>query len=56
MILKMDKDGHYVPLATRNVFLKYYSKAGALQTHFWSPDDKQDYLAEIEKVLHDYLS
>ncbi len=56
VILKMDKDGHYVPLATRNVFLKYYSKAGALQPHFWSPDDKNDYLGEIERVLGPYLS
>ncbi|MGB4335781.1 MAG: DUF262 domain-containing protein [Chromatiaceae bacterium] len=56
MVLEWDKGGIYVPLATRHVFLKYYSKAGALQPHFWGPEDKAAYRQAIEEKLALYLS
>jgi hypothetical protein len=40
-ILKRDSDGSYVPVCTRNVFLKYYSPADQHQMHFWSSLDRQ---------------
>ena len=54
-ILRRDKRGHYIPVCTRNVFLKYYSPAGEQQLHFWSTVDRQLYLDEMTAVLANYL-
>ncbi len=54
-ILDMDKRGDYIPAATRNVFLKYYTPADKLQPHFWGEDDKTPYLAHIQATLTAYL-
>lgn len=55
-VLSWDRSGNYIPLATRNVFLKYYSETGALQPHFWSEDDRKSYREAIKKKLKDYLN
>ena len=54
-VLKMDELGDYIPAATRNVFLKYYTPADKLQPHFWGEDDKTVYLAKIKTTLTAYL-
>lgn len=54
-VLDMDKRGDYIPTATRNVFLKYYTPADRLQPHFWGEDDKSAYLAHIKTTLNAYL-
>ena len=54
-VLVMDKAGEYIPTATRNVFLKYYTDAGRLQPHFWGEADKTAYLREIKEKLASYL-
>ena len=54
-VLAMDKAGDYIPAATRNVFLKYYTDAERLQPHFWGEADKTAYLTEIKKKLASYL-
>ena len=54
-VLDKDKRGDYIPAATRNVFLKYYTRAGHQQAHFWSGADKQDYLQKIQTTLEPYL-
>lgn len=54
-VLDMDKRGDYIPAATRNVFLKYYTPADKLQPHFWGEDDKTAYLAHIKTTLTAYL-
>ena len=53
--IDMDKKGDYIPVATRNVFLKYYTQASGQQIHFWSRDDKKAYLDAIQDKLKDYL-
>lgn len=55
IIVDMDKKGVYIPLGTRNVFLKYYSK-DASHIHFWGPKDREDYLAAIQDTLNNYFS
>jgi len=55
MILELDRKGAYVPVCTRNVFLKYYAEAVAQQPHFWSDTDKDSYLNEIRSKLEPYL-
>jgi hypothetical protein len=55
-ILKRDKDGAYIPACTRDVFLKYYTDAGAQQLHFWGIKDRDGYLAEMLRLLAPYLT
>ena len=54
-ILERDRSGSYIPVCTRDVFLKYYSPANEHQMHFWSARDRQHYLEAMETVLADYL-
>ena len=46
-ILELDKKGEYIPICTRQVFLKYYTNADAQQVHFWSTQDREAYLDAI---------
>ena len=56
-IILMDKEGSYIPICTKRAFLKYYNeKTSSQQIHFWSKDDRENYLNEIKKVLNNYLS
>lgn len=50
-----DREGGFVPPCTHHVFLKYYSGPGTVQPHFWSAQDRKDYLDEIRTILCDYL-
>lgn len=49
-ILKLDKHGIFVPLCTRNVFLKCYS-LGVDHLLFWSTKDSEDYLKAMLDTL-----
>lgn len=39
-IIAMDKAGEYIPVCTRNVFMKYYSSSDT-KLHFWSEEDRK---------------
>jgi len=55
-IIDMDKNGEYIPICTRRVFLKYYNpKPSNEHFYFWSLEDRSNYLKEIKTVLKDYL-
>ncbi len=49
-ILEKDKKGTYIPLCTRNVFLKTYSKRLS-NSMFWQKEDATAYLEEIRKSV-----
>lgn len=53
-ILENDMNGVFVPIATKNVFLKSYTKKLGDVMH-WSKNDANDYLAAIKLTLKDYL-
>ncbi|MCP4384032.1 MAG: DUF262 domain-containing protein [Hyphomicrobiales bacterium] len=55
-ILRLDRQGSFIPPATRNVFLKYYTGADAQQVHFWSPQDRDAYMEEILELVQPYLT
>ena len=55
MILSMDKSGDYIPVCTRQVFLKYFGDEGARSAYFWSPQDRKAYFDAIEMLLGPYL-
>lgn len=54
-LLKLDKEGEYIPIATKNVFLKYYTSSD-LQPYYWSKKDKANYYQDIESKLAPYLT
>lgn len=54
-MIERDRAGSYIPVCTRNVFLKYYTKAADQQMHFWSDIDRQQYLAAVQEALGPYL-
>jgi hypothetical protein len=54
-IIALDRRGFYIPVCTRNVFLKYYTDLGAHQLHFWGPRDREGYLDAMLDALGPYL-
>ncbi len=53
-IIDLDKGGGFVPLCTKNVFLKYFSDYPP-KISFWTDDDRQKYEEDLVRVLSDYL-
>ncbi len=58
-ILRMDAEGKYIPLCTKNLFLKYHNVKDEnflnQQLYFWSENDRKNYLAHINLILSEYL-
>ena len=54
IIVDKDRNGEFIPICSRNVYLKYYSE-DASQIHYWSQKDRLDYLSAIKKTLKEYL-
>jgi len=54
--LEMDKDGRYIPVCTRQVFLKYYTPLESAQLLSWDEEDRAGYIKEMNKVLENYLT
>jgi hypothetical protein len=53
-VLALDRDGIFIPLCTRNVFLKCYNaKADSLL--FWGKEDRDCYRNAIIAMLHDFF-
>ncbi len=50
-IIEMDKKGDYIPVCTKNVFMKYYSSSDT-KLHFWSQEDRKCYIRAINDVLY----
>ena len=56
-IIRLDKEGSFIPVCTRRVFLKYYRQNdSATQIFDWSPQDRQSYLKELTKNLEQYFN
>ncbi|MGP4802150.1 GmrSD restriction endonuclease domain-containing protein [Agrobacterium cavarae] len=55
MVLSKDKSGEYIPVCTRQVFLKYFGDEGARSAYFWGPSDRKAYFNAIEMMLRPYL-
>lgn len=51
-IIKMDREGKYIPICTRRVFLKYYNpKPSTEHYYFWGYEDRKNYINEIIRIL-----
>lgn len=53
-IIKLEKEGHFIPPCTKNVFLKVYSQ-GDIQPYYWSKTDKENYIQEIKNVFENFI-
>ena len=53
-IIELDKSGGFVPLCTKNVFLKYFSDYPP-KISFWTQDDREKYENDLKNVLSGYL-
>jgi hypothetical protein len=53
-IIENDKNGVFVPICTKNLFLKYYSKKFG-QAMYWDKYDAIGYLEAIRTTLKDFL-
>lgn len=54
-IIDRDKQGVFVPVCTKNVFLKYFSEYPPKMT-FWTKDDRDNYEKDLHSILENYLS
>lgn len=54
-IIEKEKAGTFVPICTKNVFMKYYSPKIEQMT-FWGETDRNEYFNDIKTVLEIYLS
>lgn len=54
-IIENDKQGIFVPICTKNVFLKYYTKHSDNNLS-WTQNDANDYLETMKEVLKSYLT
>ena len=53
-IIDLDKEGGFVPICTKNVFLKYFSDYPP-KISFWTQDDREKYELDLVRVLKNYL-
>ena len=53
VIIEKDKNGNFIPLCTKNVFLKYYND-DVSQMSFWLEEDRKTYLNNILETLRIY--
>ena len=53
-IVQNDKEGVFTPIATKNVFLKYYSHH-ATDILVWQDKDAEDYMQSIQELLSYYF-
>jgi hypothetical protein len=54
-IIKKDKAGQFIPICTKNIFMKYYS-SNTDHLYFWTEQDRADYLKNIVETLSIYTN
>jgi uncharacterized protein with ParB-like and HNH nuclease domain len=53
-IINRDKEGIFIPICTKNVFLKYFSEYPP-KISFWTQDDREKYEQDLHRVLDSFL-
>lgn len=55
-IVRLDKEGSFIPLCTRRVFLGYYKELDNNGSNFfWEPNSRKKYLDVLKDTLKEYL-
>jgi len=52
-IKQLDENGKFIPLGTKNVFMKYYSN-NVMDNSTWKKEDRENYLKELENKLKEF--
>jgi hypothetical protein len=53
-IINRDKAGIFIPICTKNVFLKYFSEYPP-KISFWTDEDRENYENDLMTVLNNYI-
>ena len=53
-IILLDSEGRFIPLCTKNVFLKYYSKE-TTQNEKWTQKDGKEYIKTMEETINSFI-
>lgn len=53
-IIDRDKTGAFIPICTKNVFLKYFSEYPP-KISFWTQEDRENYDLDLRNVLSGYM-
>ena len=54
-IINRDKKGIFIPICTKNVFLKYFSEYPPKMS-FWTQEDRENYEKDLNNVLNTFLT
>ncbi|MFZ4398537.1 MAG: DUF262 domain-containing protein [Bacteroidales bacterium] len=55
IIIEKDNEGKFIPICTKNVFLKYFDKQGFSRTQ-WTDNDIKNHQDNIGEILNDFLT
>lgn len=56
-VIRLDREGHFIPVCTRRCFMKYYNKnEHPASNYFWTLADRESYYNELHEGLKTYLS
>ena len=50
-IIENEKNGTFIPVCTRNVFMKYYSK-GLKDLELWNEIDRDEYFENLKRIVY----
>jgi uncharacterized protein with ParB-like and HNH nuclease domain len=54
ILKEKDSQGEFIPICTKNVFMKYYSQDSS-NMYFWSEKDRKDYIEQIRLTVEKFL-
>ena len=52
-VINYDREGRYIPVCTKHVFFKYYTKESP-SLFFWGESDRRDYVEAIDEKISPY--
>ena len=53
-IIEREKEGTFIPICTKNIFMKYYTTS-VKDLEVWNETDRTSYIENIQDVISQYL-
>ena len=54
-LIEREKEGIFIPMCTKNVFMKYYSNV-VKDIEIWNESDREDYLENIKQTIYSLIN
>lgn len=54
-IIKKEKNGTFIPICTKHLFLKYFSDYPP-KISFWTPEDRKNYFKDLQSILNNFIN